>query len=80
MKTNENDNLDGFTKQTKYFLQSKMVQAINTVQCTGIGIPRFKMVSSMLFDRPAIYVPASFVLCTAQFVIKTKMSICKKTL
>jgi hypothetical protein len=36
METNANDNLDGFIKQTKYFHQSKMVQAINTVQCTGI--------------------------------------------
>jgi hypothetical protein len=36
METNANDNLDGFMKQTKYFLQSKTVQAILTIQCTGI--------------------------------------------
>jgi hypothetical protein len=38
----------------KMFFQSKMVQAINTVQCTGI-IPCFKMAGSLLFDWPAIY-------------------------
>jgi hypothetical protein len=36
METNANNNLDGFMKQTKYFLQSKTMQAIITVQCTGI--------------------------------------------
>jgi hypothetical protein len=36
METNANNNLDGFIKQTKYFLQIKTVQAIITVQYTGI--------------------------------------------
>jgi hypothetical protein len=36
MEMDANDNLDGFMKKAKYFLQPKTVQAINTVQCTGI--------------------------------------------
>jgi hypothetical protein len=71
METNANDNLDGFMKQTKYFLQSKMVQAIITDQCTGIH-----HVSKWL-----ALCPLTGQLSTAslrQSVIQTKMSICKK--